>query len=65
MDVRMKSELPGIPGVQNAEEADLRTECVLDHVRSPEAFPHYCLKQEIVDDLLILQGEWRQLAEAV
>jgi len=62
MDMRVKLEFL-IPGVQHAEEADLRRD-VLDHVQSPEAFPHWC-EQEIVDDLLVLQGERHQLASSV
>src|ERR1700680_1452165 len=60
MDVRMKSELLS-PGVQHAEEADLRTEVFWITCDLQKRFRTRA-KQEIVDDLLILQGEWRQLA---
>src|SRR6202051_1717663 len=60
MDMRMRSELL-IPGVQHAEEADLRTEMFWITCNLQKRF-RTGAKQEIVDDLLILQGEWRQLA---
>ena len=60
MDVRMKSELL-IPGVQHAEEADLRTEVFWITCDLQKRF-RTGAKQEIVDELFILQGEWRQLA---
>ena len=60
MDMRMKFELL-IPGVQHAEEADLRTEMFGITCDFQKRF-RTGAKQEIVDDLLILQGQWRQLA---
>src|ERR1700692_4818680 len=60
MDMRVKLEFL-IPGVQHAEEADLRTEVFWITCDLQKRF-RAGAKQEIVDDLLILQGEWRQLA---
>src|SRR5271168_53557 len=58
MDMRVEFELL-TPGVQHAEEPDFGAEVS----RIPGDF-HQCFrtgaKQEIVDELLVLQGQWRQ-----
>src|SRR5258708_16155154 len=60
MDMRVKFELL-IPSVQHAEEANLRTE--MSRIASDfEKGFRTGAKQEIVDELLILQGQWCQLA---
>ena len=56
MDMRVKLEFL-IPGVQHAEEADLRTEVFWITCNLQKRF-RTGAKQEIVDDLLVLQGEW-------
>ena len=62
MDVRMKSELL-IPGVQHAERKPIScTEVFWITCDLQKAFPHWVRNRRIVDELFILQGEWRQLA---
>src|SRR5713101_9309217 len=48
-----------IPGMENAEEADLGTE-VFRIASDFQKRLRTGAKQEIVDDLLVLQGQWRQ-----
>ncbi len=59
MDMRVKLELL-IPGVQHTEEADLRAEMFGIAGNFEKGF---CTgaKQKIVEDLLVLQSQWRQL----
>ena len=63
VDVGMKLELL-IPGVQHAEEADLGTEMsgIAGYFEK-----RFCTgtEQQIVDDLLVLQGQRRQLCGRV
>jgi len=47
------------PGVQNAEEADLRTEMAGIASDFEKCF-RTGAKQEIVEDLSVLQGQWSQ-----
>ena len=60
MDMRVKFELL-IPSVQHAEEADLGAEMFGIASDFEKGF-RTGAEQEIVDDLLILQGQWCQLA---
>src|SRR5216684_3383183 len=60
MDMRVKLEFL-IPGVQHAEEADLGAE-MLRVTSDFEKRLRTGAKQKIVDDLLVLQSEWCQLA---
>ncbi len=60
MDMRVKFELL-IPSVQYAEEADLCAKMFGITSDFEKGF-RTGAKQEIVDDLLILQGQWCQLA---
>ncbi len=59
MDLRGESEFL-IPGMQNAAEADLGAE-VLGIAGNFQKRLRTGAKQEIVEDLLVLQGQWRQL----
>ena len=59
MDMRVKAEFL-IPGVQHAEEADLRAEMFGIAGDFQKGF-RTGAKQEIVDGLLVLQSQWRQL----
>jgi hypothetical protein len=59
MYMRVKPELL-IPGVQYAEETDLRTEMFGIASNFQESF-RAASKQQVVEDLFILQSEWRQL----
>src|SRR2546430_16152376 len=59
MYMRVESEFL-IPGMQNAEEADLGAE-VLGIAGDFQKRLRTGAKQEIVEDLLVLQGQWRQL----
>ena len=60
MDMRVKFELL-IPGVQHAEEADLRAE-MFGIASDFEKGSRTGAKQKVVDHLLVLQGQWCQLA---
>ena len=60
MDMRMKFEFL-IPGVQHAEETNLCTEMFGIASDFEKSF-RTGTKQEIVDDLLVLQNQWGQLA---
>jgi hypothetical protein len=59
MDMRVKAKFL-VPGVENAEEPDFGAE-----VSRISGDFHQCFrtgaKQEIVDELLVLHGQWRQL----
>ena len=59
MDMRVEPELL-IPGVQNAEEADHGTE-MFGIASDFEKCFRTGAKQKIVEDLLVLQSQWRQL----
>src|SRR6266852_1850227 len=58
MDMRVGRELL-TPGMQNAKEADFCTEVFGIAGHFEKSF-RTGAKQEIVDDLLVLQGQWRQ-----
>ena len=60
MDVGMNFEFLA-PGVQHAEEANLRAEVSGIASDFEKAFGT-AAEQEIVEDLLILQNQWRQAA---
>ena len=59
MDMGMESELL-IPGMQHGEEADFRAEVFRIASDLEKCF---CTgaEQQIVDDFLVLQGQWREL----
>jgi len=57
MHMGMKSELL-IPGVQHAEETDFRAEMSGIASGFEKSF-RTGAKQKIVDDLLVLQSQWR------
>ena len=59
MDMRVKAKLL-IPGMQHAEEADFRAEVSRIACNFEKGFGTGA-KQKIVDGLLVLQSEWRQL----
>ena len=59
MDMRVKAEFL-IPGMQHAEETYLRAEVSRIACNLEKSF-RTGAKQKIVDDLLVLQSEWRQL----
>ena len=62
MDMGVGSE-PLSPGVQNAEEADLRAE--MSGIASDfEKCFRTGAKQEIVEDLFVLQDQWSQAGAA-
>ncbi len=63
MDVRVEPEFL-IPGMQHTEEADLRAEMSGIAGDFEKGF-RTGTKQKIVDDLLVLQGQWRQLTRQV
>ena len=56
MDMRVEAEFL-IPGVQHAEEADLRAEMFGIASDFQKGF-RTGAKQKIVDDLLVLQSQW-------
>jgi hypothetical protein len=58
MDMRMSVELL-TPGMQHTEEADFRTEVSRITRNFLQCFGT-SVKQEIVEDLLVLQNQWRQ-----
>ena len=60
VDVRMKQQSL-IPGVEHAEEANLNTE-MPGIVSDLEQSLSTGMKQQIIDYLLVLQGEWGQFA---
>src|SRR2546430_4925099 len=60
MDVRMNFEFLA-PGVQHAEEANLCTEMPRIASHFEECF-RTGTEQEIVEDLFVLQDQWRQAA---
>ena len=59
MDMGMKPELL-IPGVQHGEEANFRAEVSRIASDFEKSF-RTGAEQQIVDDFLVLQGQWRQL----
>jgi hypothetical protein len=59
MDMGMESKLL-TPGVQHGEEADFRAE-VSGIASDFEKCFRTGVEQQIVDDFLILQGQWREL----
>ena len=58
MDMRMNFEFLA-PGVQHAEEANLRAEMFRIACHFEKSF-RTGAEQEIVEDLLVLQNQWRQ-----
>ena len=56
MDMRVKAQFL-VPGVENAEEADLRAEMFGIAGEFEKGF-RTGAKQKIVDDLLVLQSQW-------
>jgi len=59
MDMRVKAKYL-VPGVENAEEPDLRAEVSRIACNFEKSF-RTGTKQKILDGLLILQSEWCQL----
>ena len=56
MDMRVKAKFL-VPGVENAEETDLRAEMFGIAGEFEKGF-RTGAKQKIVDDLLVLQSQW-------